>query len=660
MIKKTVFAGIAGLCIVSCASVTARQPATLEPIAGFSASGTSAPVSSDMGVGTGQISRQHRGAVTALASVNGSTAFFSGGQDGFLTRHTDSGKDDSWQVSDIAIKRIAVHPDGNLVAIFETDGFSVNRVSVWDWSRKERAYAKRFKDSVVSLFWSARGSYLMIGNTSLDGLTVLEGTTGNPVSIFKQSPGIVTAGVTGKSETSMVTFGPSGRILYTDMASGSERANYAGPTDVDSPVMLDNNLKIAGVQGSSVVLIDATSGTVLSSWATSAPVMATSGAESKPVWLESTPDSAWILRKGDGASLPFRAAAGESITAALSVGQDTVIGTDSGKLYRLASNTASATGGTIVPAVIPNREIRAIDDIASNGESLYLLSGGSLFVSSGPGASPVFSFSGIEGNRIAIYGDSLLFWSADSACPLVLSSLDGSSRKTLYQSAEGIRSLVVSGTRIACVEGTSTARVIDIARAEPVFSYSGAGLQDAVLSGENRLIVSRSSTRRAPNPVISINVDTGETVPIQLEGELCYSLKSISADGSAMAAFFVKADDSPRTELVSFSLVPGSPKPVNSRMVASYADEDLAATLCFSGDYVYTNLGKSSLAGIGIDGSAAALRFQRGYSLPFKASATGRFVVSLNQDGSLTWFDQATAALVAFSAITADGYWLEQ
>lgn len=659
MMRKTVLAGIAALFAVSCASVDARQPATLEPIAGFSATGTTAPDRAGMIVGTGPISRQHRGAVTALAPVPGSTTVFSAGQDGFLTRHTDAGDDDSWQVSDIPIRRVAVNPDGNLVAIFESDGFSVNRVSVWDWSRKERAYAKRFKDSVVSLFWSSRGTYLMIGNTSLDGLTVLDGATGNPVRIFKQSPGIVTAGVTGKTETSMVTFGPSGRILYTDMANGAERASYAGPADVTSPVMLDNNLKISGVQGDSVILVDATSGKLVSSWAASAPIIASSAVDTVPVWFESAPDSSWILRKGDFASRPFAVPNGERITSAITTAQGTTFGTDSGKLYRLSYDEAAKTDGAISPSMIPNREIRAIDDIASDGEKLFFLSGGSLFTSAGPGSTPEFAFSGIEGNRLAIDGNSLLFWSADSASPLVLASRDGSSRTTLCQATEGISSLSASGTRIAFVEGTSKATVIDVARNSTLFAYSGAGLQDAVLSGSNMLIVSRSSTRRAPNPLVSINVDTGETVPIQLEGDLCYSLKALTPDGSSMAAFLVKAGEPATTALLAFSLVAGSPKPENARTVASWADEDLVATLFFPGDLLYTNLGKASLAGIGINDSRS-VRFQRGYSLPAKASATARFVVTLNQDGSLTWFDRDSAALVSCSAITAEGYWLEQ
>jgi hypothetical protein len=658
MIRKTVLAGIAGLLLVSCASVDARQPATIDPIEGFTVMGNDfSPMTGESS--SAPISRQHRGPVTALASVSGTSTFFSAGKDGFLTRHTDSGDDDSWQVSDIAIKRIAVNGDGNLVAIYETDGFTVNRISVWDWNAKSRVYAKRFKDSVVSLFWSARGTYLMVGNTSLEGLTVLEGKTGNPVTLFAQSPGIVTSGVTGKSETSMVTFGSSGRILYTDMASGAERASYEGPQDLEFPVFIDNNTKIAGYQYGAVILVDATSGKTVSSWESSVPVMATFNMDTLPVWLERTADLSWILRKGNTASSPFTVGESTEITAAISLGTEIVFGTDAGKLYRLSLAAAMATDSTVVPSLIPNREIQVIDDIIADGERLFLLSKGSLFISSGPGKSPVFAFSGIEGNRMSMTGTTILFWSADKAAPLVLSSIDGTVRKTLYQGAEGIHSLSISGNTLAFVEGNSKAVVIDFANDTPVFSYSGAGLQDAVVTTGNRMVISRSSTKRAPNPVIIINTETGETVPLLLDGELCFALKPVSADGKDMAAFFVKTDSSTRTELVAFSLEPNSLQPTNIKTVASYADEDLVATLFYSAGRIYTNLGKASLVGISVEG-AQAIRFQRGYSIPLKATVMDRFVVSLNQDGSLTWFDRDSASLLSCSAITTDGYWLEQ
>jgi len=282
MIERTVFACLAGISLMSCATVNARQPATLEEIAGFT------PVRNENRGDTQALSalpgkaRQHLGPVHALARIPGTADFFSGGKDGFISLHKTDGNDETWQISDIPVRNMAVHPDGNLVAVYESDGFSIYRISVWDWNRKTRLYAKRFRDSILSLAWSARGTYLMIGNTSLEGMTILEGETGENRSIFASPPGIVSLGVTGATETSMITYGPSGRILYTDMVTKKERASYAGESDLSAPALFANNLRIAGYRDGEIRVLDTTSGKTVATWPTGKPVMAVNPAAAEP------------------------------------------------------------------------------------------------------------------------------------------------------------------------------------------------------------------------------------------------------------------------------------------------------------------------------------------------------------------------------------------
>ena len=645
----------AGILIMSCALAGAAPSPSVQPIDGFTPPAVTAIVSVAE-------AREHRGPVTMLAQVPGSDSFFSAGKDGFLVRHGESGSDESWQLSDIPLAKIAVHPDGNRVAVYETDGFSVHRVSVWDWKKKTRLYAKRFRDSIVSLSWSAKGSWLMAGNTSIDGISILEADSGNPVSIFKSAPGIVTLGLTGASETSMITFGPAGRIIYTDIAGGSTKAGYDGPQDLDSPVLLRNNLGIAGYQDGAVVLVDATSGKTISAWDSGPAIMASSITDREPVWLESGNPTQWILRSGAFATPPFRTPDESPITSALRLNDRIVFGTASGKLCAIPSS-AIGSNAVPLPAIIRDQGIQSIDDIASDGARLFILSKGSLFISSGPGKAPVFAFSGLQANRFAIAGDSLVFWSNESAAPVVISGFDGDKRRTAYEPKEGIRSLNVNGTndgtRLSFIEGTSKAIVIDVSSGKTTFSYAGAGLQDSVLVGGNRLAVSRSSTSRAPNPVMIINISTEETVPIQIPGELCYGLKSIAADGKKLAGFFIRNGQTASTELISFALEANSFTATSVRTEAAYADEDLGASLIVDGERIITNLGKGSIVAIGGTDKNPA-KFLRGYAIPAKSAAMDQFIVTLNYDGSLTWFDRKSAAFISNAAITADNFWLEE
>ncbi len=654
MLKRTVLAGIAGLSLISCASVNAKQSPTLEEIAGFStglaATGTvSAPSSLK--------ARRHLGPVQVLARIPGTDTFFSGGTDGFLSSHKPEGPDETWQISDIPIRGVAIHPDGNLLAVYESDGYSIYRISVWDWNKRTRLYAKRFRDSILSLSWSARGSYLMIGNTSLEGITILDGTTGETRNLFSSPPGIVSLGVTGASETSMITYGPSGRILYTDITTKKERASYIGESDLLDPALFANNLRLAGYRDGKIWVLDTTSGKTIASFSTGKPVMAVNPATQEPVWFEEKEAGLWRLRIGDAASAAFNIPDGSAITSALHTGTRILFGTATGFVFAIAET--NGTGEVLKPLQLVDDSVRPIDDIASDGFRLFLLSAGSVFISPGPGKAPVFAFDGVEADRLTLMENSLLFWSAARPNPVLRIDFDGQNKTELWQPKEGLRSLAVNGSVLAFIEGNSQATVIDTRSTRPPFTYSGAGLQDVIPLSTERIIVSKSATMRSSNPLLLITTKTGETVPLPVTGELCFGIRQDPGNNTRFYGFIVRQGTSASsTELVTVTIEPASLATTRIKTEAAYADEDLMATVLPSGDRLITNLGKWSLVEISSDGIQR--RFDRGYALPLKAASMEQFIVSLNHDGSLTWFGRDSLAIISTAFITTDGLWAEK
>lgn len=602
-----------------------------------------------------RIGRRHQGAVLALGAVPRSDDFFSAGSDGFLSFHGQS-ECETWQISDMPVRMISVHPDGNLVAAYESDGFSVHRLSVWKWDEKKRLYAKRFRDSITSVSWSARGNYLMIGNTSLEGITILSGESGRQKNIFKSSPGPVTLGITGATETSMITFGPLGRIVYTDISNGSTRASYQGPSDVERPVLLSNNSVIAGFRNSAVITVDATSGRAIAELPSSGkPVMATNVTDPQPVWFEPA-GADWVLRSGTASSLPFYTEDGSPITVAVSLESVIVFGNEAGKLYSLPRIDHSGALPSLT--LLAGDGIQRIDDVAADGDRLYILSSGSLYYSGGPGELPILAFSGIQANRFQRLDESFIFWSSASPEPVTLVSRDGLDRKQLYQPREPVMSLSVFGNRISCVEGTSRAVVFSLSTGTP-FVYEGAGLQDAVQIGYESLIVSKSATSRSPSPLILINTRTGETVPLPIAGELCFSLKHSGSSETSLIGFMVKAQPTASTELVTVTVDPSSVASAKAVSKAVYPDEDLKAFIYVERDTVLTNLGKGPLMEISLRGGRQA-SVKRDYALPLRAVALDRFYASVNDDGSLSWYLRKNREIVSSVALSETGFWMER
>lgn len=679
MLEKTILSTLALALFVSCASVNAKQPATLRPIDNLAAPdsqaiagtegailvpGSETVVASDTIIDaetivTGGSVKRHQGSVLALARVPGTDSFYSGDQAGFATFH-GAGSGDTWQLSDLPLLRIAANPDGNLVAVYESDGYTVHRVSVWDWSAKRRLFAKRFKDSVLSLSWSAKGTWLLVGNSSLDGITVLDGKAGKPISLFASQPGMVSFAVTGKSETSIMTFGPSGRVLYTDTANGTPKAEYTAPRDLESPVLFNNGRNLAGILDGTVVIIDATSGKTIQTFGSDFPpqLLCADDSSELPIWLGNNAEEGWRLQAGEiyGEFITF--ADGDEPTSSMIMGTTLVLGMKSGILYKLSAGMISES--TSLPVAIDSMPVREIDDAVSDSSRLFILSEGVLLVSAGPGMAPLFGFDGIDANRLAFDGSSLIFWSDEKPSPVIRTGIDGEVRETLYIPTEPLNALSAGNGKIALIEANAKVVVLSAAGGEP-FSYRGIGLQDVLCLPGPSVIVTKSATSRAPNPIVKIDTTTGETVPFNIPGNLFYGIRAVDAQSVGFTGFLVTDDgNAPSTKLVTVSALDasaGTAPPV--RIDAAYADEDLAASMASDGDVRYTNLGKGSIVKIDAD-KGLVTRYPRGYALPKRIVLSDRYVVSVNHDGSITWISRDSGDLETTASITDDGYWKEE
>ena len=98
--------------------------------------------------------QSHQAQVTQIAPVSArgtDGSYFTASDDGFVIKWTFDGQGEHYQFSDVAIKLIAVSPSGNEIALYETDGGSINRITVWDWKTLSRKYLKKFSDSITSL-----------------------------------------------------------------------------------------------------------------------------------------------------------------------------------------------------------------------------------------------------------------------------------------------------------------------------------------------------------------------------------------------------------------------------------------------------------------------------------------------------------------------------
>jgi len=600
------------------------------------------------------LTRSHSGSVLALAS--GIKGFFSAGEDGFVIWHPTDGSTDAWQVSDLPVRMIAVHPDGKTIVLYESDGFSIHRISVWDWPTKTRRYAKRFRNSVLSVNWSAQGTWLFIGTSAIEGITVLDSKSGSQVPIFKSPTGLVNLSATGNSEATVVTFGPSGRIRYTDTRNGIQRAVYESIPNLSNPVLIHNNLRIAGFRSGQVYLLDATTGAVLQQYNSPNAILIPHTLDAEPQWLTWNQQTGSIsLRQGNRVIIAGEITAGSSLTATTRFDTAIIVATDRGQIFRI-NPSAHSTDNTAIRA-IPVLNRLYIDDVGSDGSQFFFLAAGSVYTSTGPGNPAILSFDQVVADRLTVTPDALLLWSSTKASPLLATSFDGNSRRILFNLDEPLRSVHSNNGVIAVVSVSSKITVIDKITGRQLFTYAAAGIQDAIPAIPGKLIVSKSASTTAPAPLIAIDIWSGETVALSMHGELAYGLQK-NTGMATLVGFMVRTSENTVTELFELSLPDMNLRTARYRTVAAWADEDLSATLAVTGNSILTNLGKGPLAKIPL-GTGNELRYSRGSALPKKIAVMEDVILTLNFDGSVSWYNPRNGRIISSASILADGTWAE-
>lgn len=588
-----------------------------------------------------QISRRFEGGVAAIADSAATRSFFAAGNDGFLTCYLyGSLTPETWQLSVMPIKRIAVHPKKAHIAVYETDGFSVHKISLWDWQTKKQLYAKRIASAVLSLSWSAQGTYLFIGTASTEGITVLD-TKGNIKKIYPRPPGIVLLAATGPSEKSIVTYGETGRLVYADIAKRSILTQYDTEDRLENPELIKNYTHVIGYKDGNVVVIKADSGEVVQSYPARSALFAGKITDGLPVWIEKGENAkSWHLCRGTKKSPAFTLPYPARITAARHVDAAIVIGTDDGRLYRLRQDASAG----ITPTEFSSDTSMPVHDICVKDSNVYMLSGTALYVIRSPADTPELSIQNISAERCTAYGSGFLFWSNSKAAPLYYAE-EGRSPEILYRVREPLNSVSVYGNMIAAVQTFSGLILLDGKSGKKLFTYQAAGLQEAVQIDDTFVLLTKSTGGTVRQPLLLINIKTSETIPLNLEGDLAFSLRANEKIKDAFSCLRLQSEDSEQTDLITMKIDFAHPARSSFTAALSYKDEDLQAVLYDDGHAVLTNLGKNQL--VYYDKKRRSIRpLARDYALSRKALMTDAYIVSLNYGGSLSWFRRQTMQLV--------------
>lgn len=614
--------------------------------------------------------QSHQNAVTAIAALEiGSAAYensyFSAGQDGFLIKWTEDGAGEHYQLSDLEIRFAARSPNGTDIAVYETDGGLVNRVSVWNWSTLTRKYAKRFSNAVTSLSFSEKGTYLIVGTATVNGVVFLNASTGSQVTgKLKDSVGIITMASSSSTENSIALYSPAGSLSYFNLRTGRQKARFQIMQGLNQPVLFNNNVFFAGTDNKNIYIIQATTGKDALKVPAINPLLLCSRFDRDLYYLENDGKS-YVLKvlenlDNNTVSSPkivkkiSRLPGNDMIVTGAKAGNEIVLGSQNGNIYKIDADSIPVTNQISFYPLTDNMYDK-IYDIAQTGEDFYFLTRNAVFKSSYDNSIVEKTATNAGQTNIISYQNNLILWSRGTRRTVQLISLSDGSSKDLYTPKNNMQSLRIFGSLLVDIEGNTSVNKYNLDTSSFEELYSGTSLQDAVLFDENSLYVAKSSATNPASPLIFVDTTTKETVPITLSANVAYSLNYDKDNNNGiMYGISVSEDENTvKTQLFSFK-----PETKTVSAILQLNDEDPDAFVMLFDPFIYTNIGKNQILSYNLN-TKTQFHYKRSASLPLKIARNKDRLVVLNRDGSISWYNPALATVLTDWYMTNEGQWYE-
>ncbi len=605
----------------------------------------------------------HQDAVNKVVETK-EGAVFSAGKDGFLIRWTEDGMGEHYQITELDIPMIAVHPNGNDIAVYETDGFSIHRVSIWNWPSLRRKFVKTYTNNILSLNFTGKGTYLAVGTATVNGMEFLNPSTGRTVSKIKEATGIVSMFYGSASEKSAVLYSPTGSLTYYNMTNGSRKERFTTETQLEQGTLLNNNMFFAGVKNNQIYIIDALSGKTSARISARSPILLCDGGTIlyyvetdgrsytlKAIETKVTEEGSTVANPSTLYNLSGINTA-NTITSGFYSRGKVFLGSKAGNIFSVALEQTENAGKV---AVVTENMYDKIYDIASIGNDFYFLTKDTIFLSSYD-TGQIDMVAQISGfTNIIPYGNNVLLWSRGTRKAVVLLDLQTKTTKNLFTPKNYIENLRLFGNKLVYIEGSTTVGLYDMDINSNSELYTGTGIQDVVLYHGDELYVAKSASSIPRSPLISVNTVTKETVMLPLDGSVAFSL-SLDQENNSNVIYGIQATSqgsNSQTTIFAFY-----PERKTSTAIMKVAGEDVNAFLTLYGSTIYTNIGKSQIRSYDTK-QRREVQLNRSASLPLKLARSGNRIAVLNRDGSISWYNAGNGAVLADWYMTTEKQWFE-
>jgi hypothetical protein len=317
------------------------------------------------------------------------------------------------------------------------------------------------------------------------------------------------------------------------------------------------------------------------------------------------------------------------------------------------------------PEVFARSVILPATDIHFSRNNLFLATDEQLMVFSSPAFAAEDPQENLSFNlrryENPVQGETGLIGISSRQC--ILYPKGGSSR-SLYRFDQGsfsklrttLTGPVISASRyndhILLLEESGKVRIIDPETGQEHFNYSPYGLRTVEKVHDDNILAALKSRNVLGNPLLRINTDTGETVPVRDSNLLVFELAYDQVTGSVYSIGFQERRGKLRTVLKQHQ---GSNYERVTPLI-SYPGEDDKATIAIDpvSSRLYTSLGYGNVHMYAWDGFTTLEKVEH---IPRDLYVHKKLLYSLNNDSSISVWDTVKGKALFTIYLFRDNTW---
>ena len=218
----------------------------------------------------------------------------------------------------------------------------------------------------------------------------------------------------------------------------------------------------------------------------------------------------------------------------------------------------------------------------------------------------------------------------------------------LFTPKGNVNNLHVSGRKIIYVSGGSRVYSFDLDTKRESLVYTGVSIEDCILVNSNTIYVAKANTGSKDSSVISVGIQSKETLALKTPGFIAFDLFLDSGkSGNLYGITLESIGSSTVTHVFSFN-----PTEKKSAILMQHNQEDSESYLLVDYPTVYSNLGNNQIYAYNVDTGRTKI-YKRTSSAPVKMVIIGDEFACLNSDGGLSFYNTDSQAPVSQYYLTA-------